>query len=350
MILAIIMTVFAQAAQFETWPDYSAPSKVPMKMEYKFESLPLEGRHTKLNTGWSDDYWPSQKGSINRRWNAPGEPGFKLISPSKEKALKMSENELAQLSPSEKYDLYRGLYEYPLVNAVKGIATPRARDWSGICHGWAPASLIYSEPGPVSLSNPDGIIVPFGASDVKALLSYFYAFYVEQQTFQIGLRCFLGRGIGGLQRGCNQDLNAGALHVIISNRLGIMNEGFIADVDRYKEVWNQPVIGYQSKIIKRGIRPTSSADESAVEIIHVKTTFIYADETAPQWERVIGTENEKTDSLNLEYNVEINAQGEIVGGEWISDSRPDFLWFRSKAEFSDEFKKLENIYQASILE
>jgi hypothetical protein len=343
MLLSLFLTGFTLIAQAnipEPWPDYSSPTKLPMDINYKFDELPLAGNHKKEEAGWSDDYWASQRGSINRRWNAPGQPGFKLDSPSRSRALMMSPKELEMLAPSEKYDLWLGRYNYPLVSKVDGVANPRARDWAGICHGWAPASLHYAEPKPVALQNPDGVLVPFGASDIKALLSYYYAFYVEQQTFQIGLRCMVGPSMGRLQRGCNDDLNAGAFHVIIANRLGIAQTGFIADIDRYKEVWNQPIVGFESTVVER-------KGSRAIEVIKIKTSLKYVDESDPQWEPVLGTASAKTDAMELEYTIELNAQGEIVGGEWLTETRPDFLWFRDRVEFTDSFKELAELYKAS---
>lgn len=37
------------------------------------------------------------------------------------------------------------------------------------------AALEYAQPNPVVLTNADGIQIPFGASDVKALLTYYVA-------------------------------------------------------------------------------------------------------------------------------------------------------------------------------
>ena len=47
--------------------------------------------------------------------------------------------------------------------------------WAGYCHGWAPAANRFEEPLPVTVRNADGVEIPFGSSDVKALLTYFEA-------------------------------------------------------------------------------------------------------------------------------------------------------------------------------
>jgi len=44
--------------------------------------------------------------------------------------------------------------------------------WMGICHGWAPASYMLARPRrTLSLKSPDGVLIRFFPSDVKALAS-----------------------------------------------------------------------------------------------------------------------------------------------------------------------------------
>lgn len=45
------------------------------------------------------------------------------------------------------------------------------------------------QPDAVTLKNADGITIPFGSSDVKALLSYFLAEYNTVPTPYLGERC-----------------------------------------------------------------------------------------------------------------------------------------------------------------
>ncbi len=342
--LVIMLPAFAQ--EKEAWPGHSSPTIVSQNFEFRFEKLPLAGHHDLPHTGWSDDYWPTQHGSINRRWNAPGQPGFNLVSPSLAQAKNMSEKELSQLAPTEKYDLLRSRYDYPLVRRVDGNANPNAKDWAGICNGWAPASLNLAEPKPVTITNADGISIPFGSSDVKALLSFYYAYEVESPTYQVGLRCFLGRGLRALARGCGDDVNAGAFHIIMANKLGLERRGFLADVDRLKEVWNQPITGFKTEIIQTRAASSGAASRAVTEVL-VRTDLIYGSEIEPQWDTVLGTDLQTYEKLELEYTIELDQQGKIVGGEWISWVRPDFLWFRGKAPFTGEFTKLEELYNAA---
>ena len=334
MILSVLFVSFAQASTqniLEAWKGFSSPEIMASGFTHKMNELPLEGIIQIGPLAWSGGYWASQKGGINIRWNSASKEGFKYTSPSKVQVQKMSLAELASLAPSEKYDLLIGDYEYPMRSLAAGAASARAPDWAGICHGWAPATLNHKEPTPKVLTNPDGVLIPFGSSDIKALLSYYYAFHHEtDSTHQVGLRCFFGSWMGGA-KGCSNDLNAGAFHIVISNMLGIRKEGFIADVDRYKQVWNQPIVGYKTKILADNLGPSNNAASSAIKEMRVATEFFYVDESKNStWEVVHGTAEQLISKKDYLYTLEINAAGQIVGGSWDSDERPDFMWNKEK--------------------
>lgn len=328
--------LFAQSENsiLEAWKGFSDPEIFSSGFTHELSALPLEGNIQVGPRAWSGDYWASKKGSINYRWNAPKKEGFDYKSPTKEAVASMSLEELSWLAPSEKYDLFTGRYDYPLKKETQGSASKLARDWAGICHGWAPASIFHNEPTPKVMTNPDGIQIPFGSADIKALISYFYAFHHETGTDQIGLRCFFGSWLGGV-RGCKDDLNAGAFHIVIANKLGLQKEGFMMDVDRYSEVWNQPVTGFKSVILNHDLRPSKSAAKNAIREIRVATQLFYVDESDPTWETVHGTKNQVITKRDLQYRLELDSQGKIVGGEWESDERPDFLWNKKRATVSE---------------
>lgn len=329
----------------EAWKGFSAPEIMASGFTNKMSELPIEGTIQIGPKAWSGHYWPSNEGGINVRWNSPDREGFKYKSPSKEEVKRMSLAQLAQLAPSEKYDLYTGQYDYPMKELAASATSRTAPDWAGICHGWAPATLNHNEPTPKVMTNPDGIQIPFGSSDIKALVSYYYAFHHEvESTHQVGLRCFFGRWMGGA-RACEDDLNAGAFHIVIGNMLGLRKEGFVADVDRYKEVWNQPVVAYKSKILADNLKPSNSAASSAVKEMRVATEFFYVDEVDNvTWDMVHGTQEQFITSRKYQYRLELDAKGNIVGGEWESAERPDFLWKKEKAqEFKGILSHLPNL-------
>lgn len=341
---ALIFSFNSTAGILEAWKDESDPGIMSVEFIKKFSELPLKGNAAGKDKFWSGDYWPHKDGSINSRWNSIDKKGFKLISPTKAEAKKLTLDELSELSPSEKYDLFTGNYTYPLKKEVDSVAYPDAQEWEGICHGWAPAAMNYNEPRPKVVINPDGIKIPFGSADIKGLLSYYYAYHFEvDNTFQIGYRCFRS-GILNRNTYCKEDLNAGAFHIIMTNRIGIMKTGFIADLDRFREVWNHPVKSYQSKITGRNMPINPKAAKGTVKVVRVKTKMQYISEVESSWEKTNGTKDQLIKDKDYEYDLELDKDGEIIGGQWISSDRPDFIWLMPRIKkFSGILSHLDDL-------
>jgi hypothetical protein len=274
----------------------------------------------------------------------------------KQELIKMSQKEIGMLSPSELYDISQGDYNYTLTKKVLESVSPKDLWWEGICHGWSLAAANYPEPTPVIITNRDGIQVPFGASDVKGLLAMHNAYNYKGTYAQIGMRCSASGKVPGEgdQRDANQnpplpevantadckDVNAGAFHVAVSNMIGIHSKSFVADVDRFNDIWNQPVTGYSSQILgEEAVSPEQRSD-GVERRIRVATKFIYGEELkfwTPELEAtgiknfvsklpVTGTEHQEFRFKNYEYIVELDFNGNVTGGEWLSETRPDFMW------------------------
>lgn len=302
----------------ERWESFSDPRIMSYFFTDDFSKLPLSGEVSHSEKYWSGDYWALQKGNINYRWFARIKTGFNLNSPTKERAKKMTIPELAELSPSEKYDLFLGRYDYPLRNEVSRIADPKAESWEGICHGWSPATVNHNEPRPKLLRNPDGIEIPFGSTDIKALISYYYAYvYRATDTHQMGMRCFKDPGMFRTpdERDCGDDMNAGAFHLVLANRIGLEGKGFIADLQRFKEVWNNPITSYSSQILSRNAKT-----------VRVRTTITYVAGNGIDWQPVKDTSKQHMKNAVYDYELDIDSSGKITGGMWISKQRPDFIW------------------------
>jgi hypothetical protein len=275
-----------------------------------------------------------------------------------------SQEQLSQLSPAELYDIAQGDYSYSLTRKVLSLSSPHDDWWEGICHGWSQAAANYPEPAPVVVTNRDGVRVPFGSTDVKGLLAMHEAYNYKGNTFGfIGQRCRVqGKVVGeedprdgGIIRPsaadaasaeCS-DVNAGAFHVATANMIGIFSKSFVADVDRFNDIWNQPISGYDSSVLGDvPLKPEDSANGIARRV-HIKTKFIYGEELqvySPEraaehpeifwWQSklpVTGTPNQQFRSKDYEYVVELDAGGRVVGGEWISETRPDFMWLYARA-------------------
>lgn len=337
----MLATLTAKAELTREWEDYSNPSIRSNSYEYSFARLPLSGSPHDTQKLWASDYWPRKKGLINLRWNSRQPIGFKLNSPAKAEAMMMSQEQLATLAPSEKLDILNGDFEYSIVKEVDKIADKGAAIWHGICNGWSPASVNHNEPTPKTLTSADGIRVPFGSSDIKALISYYYAYHHDvDSTRQMGKRCMLGFGPG-----CDDDLNAGAFHVVLSNTLGLLGESMIADVERGRQVWNHAVNEYKTTVLEDNLAPAKDSAKGTYRRVHVKTdmTFVQAIK-ANSWYPTNGTVDHINGVRNYEYTLDLDINGRIIGGDWKSKARPDFIWGMDKAKsFNGRFARLSEL-------
>jgi hypothetical protein len=225
--------------------------------------------------------------------------------------------------------------------------------WWGYCHGWSPAALNYKEPKPVTLANPQGIKVPFGSSDVKALLTFSQQYRrAPADTHNLGARCNFdihNQPAHADDPEC-RDTNAGAFHVVVANMLGVKKTGFVADVTRDEQVWNQPVFGFSSEIVAQSSDVYANAAPGTVSIAEIKTTMRYISEFGPRWNPTpFDTFPAQIAQAQYHYTVELNAAGEVIGGEWLDDNRPDFLWTQTAPVFAptDYFSKVADVYAAA---
>lgn len=343
LLFLLLLSLHAHAGTLridEAWSGVSNPLLMSKNFETRYFLLPLTGQVRDPQKFWSGDYWAMRKGNINFRWHA--KEGFDRSSPSLGELRTMTIAEIAQLSPAEKFDILNGRYLYPLKKEVQRLTSYAAKDWEGICHGWAPASMNHNEPQAKTLRNRDGIKIPFGSSDIKAILSYYYAYpYQVWSTHQVGRRC--DQNIFNQNENCKEDMNAGAFHIILTNRVGLENKGFIADMDRFQQVWNHPIMGYEARVTHEG-RGDSSSAPGTFRTVRFRTTITYADESINSWYPLLGTGNQKTVSQRLDYTVEVSERGEVIGGEWNSAVRPDFLWIKDKpTRFTGNFVQLADL-------
>lgn len=311
------------------WNSANNPANFGTKLERHFTNLPLNGEVNDQTTIWAGYHWPTNNNSINYRWTsgAQNTPSFK---PSLEILKGLSASKINGLSPSEKFDIFQGRYDYPTVAKAYGLSRDNASDWNGICHGLAAASLNHSEPLVKTVTNIDGVKLSFFSSDLKALLAFTYATNSNRGVSQIGKRCFFSRNTPVVWRhnSCT-DIDAGSFHLILSNFLGIRGEGVLADLDRFKEVWNHPLKSYATKII-----------ESNDLQIKVQTTIVYPEIISPHFYPLIGSNYDFLKSKTYKYILYLNDQGEITGGYWLSKFRPDFMWHQKRLELNSFLDKL----------
>jgi hypothetical protein len=332
---------------------------------------------------WSGDYWPTFAGGITHRWNSsqpysPDAYGYDL----KNYGEAGFPTDLKILSPAEKIDLFLGTdvnsgssmtsierQRTEVMRTVPGssIYDPNFKiaDWQGLCHAWAPATALYVEPGPVTVQSANGVDVDFGASDIKALLTYFLH-STDGRSSYLGRRCNVNfkekeekLAAGDITRAeyeavknlpqC-RDTNAGSFHIVLANQISRYGESFIIDATRDQQVWNQAVYSYTSDI---GVPTTSAIPSNAapgtVSIVNVKTNVQYVTEVPQNWSGNTAGTSASLQDFQLEYTLELDSSGKIVGGEWITEQRPDFIWKQAKPSPTRPiFTAIMDIYSQSI--
>jgi hypothetical protein len=313
---------------------------------------------------WSDSYWPLYEGGLGHRYNDP-EMHFGNWKDSHDYVVANTTNKLIQnkqfdfLSPSEKYDLILDLKNDNLTKHswADGEAYfkeyGKVETWMGLCHGWAAAAMMMDNPERRVEVKTNLGQVTFYPSDIKGLGTMLWANGRFETRF-IGGRCNtknpkvdeLGRPI---EDDC-LDNNPGTWHLAVVNQIGRFDRSFIIDASSDYQVWNQPVYSYEylyfnpktnkesdklaESIVNRNdwdadVRKSVRAPE-AKSIVGVIMHVIYVSENSPTLDEFQGA---NFGSAYYKYDLELDGQGKIIGGEWYSYSHPDFIWVAQKNVF-----------------
>lgn len=209
--------------------------------------------------------------------------------------------------------------------------------WAGHCNGFSAANQRHpKEPFKTVVRGGES----FDPRDVKALMAEIHM--SADYEFLGGNRCenktpptVASRADPKVMGDC-EDINPGTLHAAIANWIGRKKHVLIMDQFAGDQVWNYPLIKYEvlsSQTIsaaqaKQSVSASGGTNyifnPTAVKFIYLTTklTFVEAQRTEILAKRYIGT-------MDLTYILELNAAGDIVGGEWVGESQkshPDFLW------------------------
>lgn len=253
---------------------------------------------------------------------------------------------LELLSPIEKYELLMGHREFSLTQRAWQEGSEvyerfkTVPGWIGACHGTAPAAIKHERPRKslIVRTYHEGLPLEFFPSDIKMLLAHAWATYGGFSAM-VGTRCN-GSGISCF------DTNPASFHITLMNLLARHEETLIIDASSREEVWNRPIVGYKirfinpvTKIVTRGFEQAkilrSSYEQDPYRatrspktkyIVGIWATVTYVDDVEPT--DVIYDEPAQdllTDSSYL-YDLELDEDHNIIGGEWSSDYHPDFMW------------------------
>ncbi|TMW58953.1 hypothetical protein Poli38472_007098 [Pythium oligandrum] len=300
---------------------------------------------------WPSSYWPVYEDSINYQWEAG------QASPAEKYATAFGLNVkdfMNKISANNGIDRHAGYVRTCKTNddcaslndgstcarrtgSNKGYCIPT---WWGICHAWAPASMLEPEPQCSVVKNG----VTFKVFDIKALLTEIYDGANVPVVFT-GARYDggndgkdeYGRDVDAMKR----DLGPGFFHIAVTNILGRFKKSFIVDVAAGAEVWNQPIRSYSVEEFTL-MTPAAAAkkffnvakypfNKDAKQIAYVHLHFGYINEFGQDGPLVnTGIVDQATFYQEYYYILELDSKKNIIGGEWVygsQDVHPDFLWF-----------------------
>jgi hypothetical protein len=316
-------------------------------------------------TPWSGDYWPTYLGLLGRRYADDAFPAstdwkqnrdYAQRRPAAQIVAAGDQGAIDSLSPAEKYDLLVGDSSYTLTAAMwaqgKAIydALGSVESWNGICHGWAPAAYMMARPQRVvTARSPDGRALRFFPADIKGLASLLWASSSPPVRF-IGTRDDEKEPKkdenGRVLSDAAFDTNPGTWHQAVVNQIAVAGRSFIMDTAYDYQVWNQPICGYEySYFNPQELRFAQSLREATVArgdfskdrfakyrsrgyaaAAGVAMRTRYVAEIAPSHARTDAPSRDRVVLVDYFYDLELDRDGRILGGEWYVNRHPDFLW------------------------
>ena len=374
------------APKADRWDSQNDPQLFGVELEYNFDALPTSGEAERVP--WPSTYWPTYEDSVNVRWQgqdtySPLEKydmafndwtppdGFDKLIPFKGCGQEFDQEYYDKLGPAARYwsnnrgnKAMRDAWDKP-------DCRDKIETWWGLCHAWVPAAILEDEPQrPVEYNG-----VRFEVSDIKALLIMMYN---RSVTRFVGRRCNLRTEeierdeFGRIKQVECRDSNPGTMHVLLANLLGRDGRAFAEDRTMNYEVWNQPIRGFEvrkiekkteaeaARLIDENCTPGCNPDEDpdcrpceytwdpdAVDFYYVETDVHYITESSPDTEPKLPVIDSYTRTDHYAYILELDADGNIIGGEWLSSSgsgypgwyssqmkHPDFFWLPLRAGWS----------------
>jgi hypothetical protein len=383
------------------WGDFQRDDRVSdltdswvKEVSYSPDDIPVKGESDRPL--WSDDYWAMQHGLTSYRYSeANWFEDYRTAIDSylqpqawiaiENLSLEKINSEIVKWSPSEKYDLSIQDIEFSLTNEQKKEGEGyqngegEVEGWMGLCHGWAPASIMVPRPSkPVEWGGPKGTTVLWYPNDIKAMITLAWANGDWESNF-VGRRCEQ-KNVKTLPNGRinSQDCfdnNPATFHLALGNMIGKEKASFVMDKAYDYQVWNQPIVGYEFEYFNplkpekkskewsevavkynqnfkrkdrfqqpltrgkfregadrmRNIR-TEPQDAHIEKVVGVIATVVYLVETVPPDFGPRPSRDNYGRDIYL-YDLEIAKNGDqwmISGGEWYQNNHPDFLFVPRK--------------------
>lgn len=352
----------------DAWNSINDPGRWAYNLEYRYAELPESGRSERV--AWASTYWPTYQDSSNVRWQGSDElspmekydkafngweppANFMELRPLKSCGAEFDQEYYDNLGPAADYVTTRkgnlkmrdgvdndadGEIDECMTSDSDHPDYDGIETWWGLCHAWVPAAILEPEaPGPVEVNG-----VTFEVSDLAALQ---ITAYDRSNAHMLGGRCNAREVDRDEQTNrpvdvdC-RDTNPGAFHVILGNYLGLRKQAFAEDRTYDFEVWNQPLVEYEvtssryldaagANEVLGETGPDYLYNDDAVEFVEVEVTSHYITESHASTEPTTDNIDWYTRRDYYHYILELDAEGKIIGGEWVGNSlydHPDFLW------------------------
>lgn len=353
--LAIHLTTSEKSANhFKRIPAFDLPGQTLVTNLKTMQERGFLGRKlavAKDQVPWASSFFPTWYGGAAGRWQdsklklvarsllgmpAPDATETEGLLTKTRSGDKTAADRLSKFSPTEKYDLAAGDYQFHatmLESRLRGhnIAPIwEAPFWMGYCNGIALTALRYPEPvREVDVINPEGYLVRFHPQDIKALLGLAMA-SAELLHWSAGTRC----ESWAMSTPDCIDLNPATFVVALVNRLGIAKQSFVIDQNPLQPVVNDPIRSAEIHLLNNpyrvsGIEGVTYLVEVQIDIAAASTLLndaaanVRADGNG-FFKPVEGGEAHLVYQATLALDERFN----LVGGRWIGTqmSGPDFIW------------------------
>ncbi len=309
---------------------------------------------------WSDSYWPVYKGVIASRYKMQSQPTssrwqdyYNHYERNPAEGL-IAAGQIDKLSPAEKYDLLIGDRNWSLTKTMwkRGQDAMRTHGvvatWTGICHGWSAANN-------VGIPRPENTIIltdvtgrheiPFTAFDLMAYVSYYWS-KPPVESFFVGNRCKTAikrTPEGRISDPKCFDNNPMTWHLGVTNRVGKIKKSIIMDTSSNTEVWNYVVDNYQYSYFNPQTLEFSSQLQDAIAVREEFRQDPFHNFRSDRTKFLVGVimdvfhpgaisphdgipSYRRLEYKRFIYDLELDENMNVVGGEWHTKEHPDFMW------------------------
>ena len=285
------------------------------------------------NVPWGGYYMPLINGGITTRWQV-SESSHPTTSTllTWDKVQKMTIDEIAKLSPSEKMDIYMGNKDFNITKnelTRRGPERTNVQGWEGFCNGIRLAGVSLPEPIKeilVKSKSGDEIFIKFLPADLKALGGA--AYYYNEWYASLG-------------ENNKRKPNAAYFDILLRFVLGNQHRNFFLDIKQGSQKWNETIVGYKREIVKTNNSISQELSSQGVKtIVDIRTTLYLLGEigfseansqTTPLIEN-----RQLVNTWTTNYRLFVNENNEIIDGKWekfdlqptnIFLEYPDYVWF-----------------------